>query len=308
MNINLEKGISIQVDGELGKYHTLPIDSLTKIAQNLQNLIFAIANTDLPQDGAVSLDPFQIELSGFSIGSAVPEFSYTPRAELKSGFHFQEYRDRVNNKLENLFEISDSGDYSKLLETYPDPEKRTPIVENLYTFANGLGSTPVRVVKMVGNSFVPLYGIKRFKSGVKEALVIKFEPREVETAENGEAVAKVKITHMKGRVRKTIMNLYSQEKYSIEYSPSIIVCGTNKYILEHPLRCLFEKEDGYYVIHSEMLDIIATGNSQDEAEDAFGNEFEYVYNLLNSHGDNQLTKHNLFIKNAINKLVKSIEV
>lgn len=307
MNINLEKGISIQVDGELGKYHTLPIDSLTKIAQNLQNLIFAIANTDLPQDGAVSLDPFQIELSGFSIGSAVPEFSYTPRAELKSGFHFQEYRDRVNNKLENLFEISDSGDYSKLLETYPDPEKRTPIVENLYTFANGLGSTPVRVVKKVGNSFVPLYGIKRFKFGVKEALVIKFKQKEIDTTENDEAVARVRITRKRGRTTKKIMNLYNQDKFSIEYAPSIIVCGTKKYILKHPLRCLFEKDADSFVIHSEMLDIIACGYTEDEAEETFGEEFEYIYQLLNRLQDSQLTKHNQLIKIIINNLVESIE-
>lgn len=308
MKINLEEGIDIQVDGELGKYHTLPIDSLIKLANNLQELVFSIANADLPQDSAIALETFQIELSGFSSGSAVPKFSYSPRAELRSGFNFQEYRGKVNNKLEILFEISDSGDYSKLLNLYPDDVKRTLIVENLYTFANGLGSTPVRIVKKEGSSFIPLYGIKKFKSGVKEALVVKLEPREIETAENGEAVARVKITRKKGRVRKTIMNLYTQDKYSIEYSPTIIVCGTNKYILEHPLRCLFEKEDDYYVIHSEMLDIIATGYSQDEAEDAFGAEFEYVYNLLNSHSDTQLTKHNLFIKNAINKLVKSIEV
>lgn len=308
MKINLEEGIDIQVDGELGKYHTLPIDSLIKIAQNLQELIFSIANADIPQDSPIPINSFQIELSGFSPGSAVPKFSYSPREEYKSGFHFQEYRDLVNNKLENLFEISDTGDYSKLLQLYPEAEKRTPIVENLYTFANGLGSTPVRVVKMIDGSFVPLYGIKKFKQGVKEALVIKFEPREIELTENGEAVARVKITRKRGRVRKTIMNLYTQDKYSIEYAPNIIVCGSNKYILEHPLRCLFEKEDDYYVIHSEMLDIIATGYSQDEAEDAFGAEFEYVYQLLNSHSDTQLTKHNLFIKNAINKLVKSIEL
>lgn len=307
MKINLEDGIDIQIDGELGKYHTLPINSLIKISQNFQNLVFAIAKTDLPQDTAISLDNFQIELAGFSEGSAVPRFVYTPRAEFKSGFYNREYREIVNNKLESLLEVSDSGDYRKILDLYPDAEKRTPLVENLYTFANTLGSTPVRVVRKEGDLFIPLYGIRQFKAGVKEALVVKFQPKGEEAIEKNEVIAKVRITRKEGRTTKKIMNLYNQDKFSIEYAPSIIVCGTNKYILKYPLRCLFKKEDDWYIIHSEMLDIIAGGLTEDEAEESFGEEFEYVYELLNSLENNQLTKHNQLIKININNLVEKIE-
>jgi hypothetical protein len=307
MKVDLEKGINIQIKGELGKYNSLPIESLVKIAESFQSLIFSIANADNSND-FFDINNFKIELSGFSSGSAIPQFKFSPREEYRDAFNCKDQREIVNQRLTDLLEISDDGDYTKLLKIYPDPVVRTPIVENFYTFVSGFGSSPVTIVEKGIDSFTPIFGIHKFNSKVKDTLVIKMPLAiESESQEGGTAVAKVRITHKKGRTIKKIMNLYNQDKYSIEYAPSIIVCGLNKYILNHPLRCMFEKEEEYYVIHSEILDIIATGETQDEAENAFGVEFEFVYELLNSHDDTQLTKHNQFIKKAINKLVKRIE-
>ena len=307
MKINLETGVNIQICGELGKYHTLPIDSLVEIAQNFQALISSIAITDLPSDQHLYKDNFKLELSGFFSGSAVAQFIYSPRAEEKSGFLTKEQREIVTKRLDQLLEISNGGDYSEMLKMYPDPVKRTPIVEKLYTFANGFKNSPVKIVEKGSESFTPIYTVTKFKSAVKDALVVKMPALQEDPAKCNEAVARIKITNKKGRTRNTIMDIYPQDNYSIEYAPTIIVSGDNKYILQHPLRCLFEKEADYYVIHSEMLDIIASGNSKEQAEGVFGDEFEYVYEKLNSLADSQLTKHNQLIKSMINKLVKKIE-
>jgi hypothetical protein len=80
-----------------------------------------------------------------------------------------------------------------------------------------------------------------------------------------------------------------------------------KYILKYPLRCLFEKENDYYVIQSEILDIIGTGLTVDEAEFSFAEEFNYIFNKLNSLNDDQLTEHNNQIKLFLNSYIKEIE-
>ena len=93
----------------------------------------------------------------------------------------------------------------------------------------------------------------------------------------------------------------------VEYAPVIIITKSSKYHLKHPLRCLFEKEENYFVIQSELLDIIGTGDNEDEAEISFADEFEFVFKKLNSLDNSQLTEHNQLIKSNINNLVVKVE-
>ena len=39
MAVDFEKGVSFQIEGEVGKFNTLPIEFLIKIVENLQELI-----------------------------------------------------------------------------------------------------------------------------------------------------------------------------------------------------------------------------------------------------------------------------
>lgn len=79
------------------------------------------------------------------------------------------------------------------------------------------------------------------------------------------------------------------------------------YILKFPLRCHFEKEDDYFVIHSEMLDIIGTGKTEDEAELSFAEEFDYLYHRLNELPEEQLSSHFNMVKSFINQMIDKIE-
>jgi predicted RNase H-like HicB family nuclease len=66
-----------------------------------------------------------------------------------------------------------------------------------------------------------------------------------------------------------------------------------------------EKEGDYYVIKSEMLGIIGTGLTEDEAEKSFTEEFDYIYKRLNSQEDESLSKRNRSIKDILNQIVQS---
>jgi hypothetical protein len=310
VKIDLNNGAFIEIGGELGQYNSLPIDMLIKIAQDLQELVFTLARYDLPTNESIDFNNFKIELVDFMKGSAVPKFAFTPRAENKTGLFWQVHRNTVNEKFEKLIEISNNGDYRKIVELYPEPVKRNPIVENLYSFVNAFGNAPVNFVEYdeVNERITPIYKINRFKPAAKKELISEIiESTKTET-ESDEAVGKIRITKRDGKTHRRIINTYSGNKFSLEYAPIVIVADAVKYFFKYPLRCLFEKEDNYFIIQSEMLGIIGTGLTEDDAEKSFAEEFDFMYNRLNSLDSSSLTNHNLIIKNIITQIVEKVEV
>lgn len=120
------------------------------------------------------------------------------------------------------------------------------------------------------------------------------------------AFAQIKISSNGTKTIKKIEEIIPQFKHSLSYSPSSInVCNT-QYAFNYPLRCLFEKEDNYYTIHNEQIDVIGTGQTQQEAENNFNEEFHYLYNKLNSLDDTKLNNRLVRIKSVINSFVKEI--
>lgn len=307
MKLDLNKGTYIQIGGELGKYNSLPIETLIKISKDLQDLILSIAKFDLPSEDFINLDNFKIELVDFKKGSAVPKFAFTPRIENKVGPNWKIHRNLVNVKFEKIIEISNTGNYGKLIELYPEPVRRNPIVENLYSFVNDFGTAPVNFVDIneKTKTITPIFKIKKFNSESKKSLISEIKETTKEETEITEAVGKIRLTRRGEKTYRQITSVYSN-RYSLEYAPVLIISGTTKYLLKFPLRCLFEKEDEYFIIHSEMLGIIGTGLTEDDAEKSFGEEFDFVFQRFNSLNDESLTNHNLLIKNILNQIVEKV--
>lgn len=120
------------------------------------------------------------------------------------------------------------------------------------------------------------------------------------------AYARIKVTKTGSKTKNKIEEIISSIQHSLSYSPDIINTKGKQYILNFPLRCLFEREDDYYLINNEQLDIIGTGATQDEAEHNFNEEFDYLYNRLNSLEDNKLNKRLQRIKWTLNSYVKEV--
>lgn len=310
MKLDLEKGTYLQIGGELGKYNSLPVDVLAKIAEHLQDLLFAIAKHDLPANEPINIDNFKIELVDFKKGSAVPKFAYTQRTENKTGVNWQINRNTVNEKFETLAEVSDSGDYGKIIELYPEPIKRNPIVESLFSFTKDFKTAPVNFVEIdeVTNDIKPIFKINKFKSSIKKSLLGKIIEEKKEPEEYYEGVAAIKFKTKEGKItNKKIIRTYQKDKYSLEFAPSILVFENTKYILKYPLRCKFEKEDDYFVIENELLSIIGTGLSEDDAELSFSEEFNFIYERLITLKDEQLSSTNRLTKLNLLKIIEKVE-
>ena len=154
---------------------------------------------------------------------------------------------------------------------------------------------------------IPLFKIHRFGSSVKKSLITPIIETSVSNIETDVAVGRIKITTKGDIIKKKIINSYSKKNYALEYAPDLIVFEITSYQLKYPLRCLFEMEDDYFVIQSEILDIIGTGLTEDEAEISFAEEFNFLFDKLNSLDNSQLTEHNQLIKLNLNNLIEKVE-
>jgi hypothetical protein len=300
--MDLEKGISFKIEGELGKYQTLPIDSLVKIAETFQNLILSIAKYDVSSDNSIDYNNFKLELTDFTKSSAVPTFIFTQRIQNTTS-DYKTQRNIVNSRLTKLLEITNNGDYSKIKDFYNSAVSRNEIVENLYGFTNSFKNSPTTIFEK--DNYSLNFKIKKFKTQVKNDLLTKIINLEEEKSEHT-AIARVKVTTKGSSSKNTIQEIISDKSHTIAYSPDIINVNDKQYILKYPIHCSFIKEDNFYLIKNELIDITATGLSIEEAELNFNEEFDFLYSRLNNLNDSKISQRMQNIKIAINLFVKEV--
>jgi hypothetical protein len=303
MDVDIKNGITLKIEGELGKNKTLPIDALIKISESLQELIVSIARYDLPSNEVIDLNNFKIELSEFKPGSAIPSFVLAKEIHYTTNDAIRQ-REIVSEKFNALMSVADKGNYPELKAIYPEPDKRNKIVESLFDFTSSFGNSPFTLYETCKEDF-KTYKPKKFKPEFKKELIGKIIELKQEKEEET-VIGSIKITRSGERIKRDIQETYSKTQHSLSYSPEIINVRGRQYILHYPLRCLFEKEADYYVIENEQLDLIGTGLTQEEAEVNFNEEFDYLYARLNSLVDNQLSDRLLRIKRTLNDFVKEI--
>ena len=307
--MKIKDSINIQIGGEIGKFNSLPVDYLVEIAKNLQNLLQTIAKVSVSDGDTIDLNNFKVELVGFTSGSAVPSFAFTNRIQTTFGQGIDRQRQTVTNKFEELLEVADNGDFGKIKVLYPEGYRRNEIVDSLYGFTKSFGTAPVNIVDIETKNnekhIVPLYKVRKLNKESKEALTVQIiENKDPEIYEDI-SIRKVKTIVKNGAKSTKTLEEYSNKKASLSYAPSIIVHEDTIYELTSPLRCLLEKEDDYHVITCELLDIVGTGMTIDEAENSFSQEFDFIYNRYNQLDNTKLTKRLQAIKTILNIIVKS---
>ncbi len=243
------------------------------------------------------------------MGSAVPEFVFTPRVQLSLG-NLNDQRQQVSERFSSLMQIADKGLYIETKSLYPDAVRRTDVVNSLYEFRSSVGNAPMALVEMPkGKKGKPkkIYSLKPFKKETKQLLVIKvIEP--TTKKEQSYAVARVKLTtDPTGKRRQKIDELFEQSKTVLSFAPEIIVFKDRVYNLKWPLHCALEHDEDGYTIGSEMLGIIGTGETVDSAEESFSEEFDFIFRRYNELKDAELTQNVKHIKLMLKFMVASIE-
>jgi hypothetical protein len=295
--------IKLKIEGELGKNNTIPISTFVKIAQSLQKLVLSIAKTSIPSNELDDLGKFNLELSGFEKGSVVPSFIF-PNTVSQTTTPYHAQKKLVADDLRKLMSLSDSGNYYGLRDLYKDPSERNQIVESLYDFRSSFGSSPVSM--SIGSNSIK-YRLKKFSAEAKKSLISNtFKSDNEKTEEDVPGMVRI-TTNKVGHTVRRIQETYSKDNHALSYSPEIISVNGKTYTLVYPIRCSLEKEEDYFVVEHEQLDIIGTGLTQSDAEVSFNEEFDFLYRQLNSLEDNQLSKRLRFIKLALNNFVKDVQ-
>lgn len=306
------ESISLQIEGEMGKFNTLPVDVLVEIAKRLQTLVQTIAKTEIPDSTSiVDLNNFKLELAGFYHGSAVPQFTFTNRVQTTVGSEFSTHRQKVSSKLREILVVANSGKYSDLKKLYPEAAIRNEVVTDLFNFTNSFNSSPVTVVDVKKEKskviITPLYKIKKFSKDSKDDLMVEIKKDSSIIESESITLKKVKKTISRGKkASNKVLEEYSLDQVSVAYTTSKIVVGEKVYNLKFPLRCSLEKEDDYFTISNDFIDIIGTGRSVEEAEESFAEEFDYIYNRYNELEESEMSTRLNLIKLIINSIVKTI--
>ena len=304
MDLDLNKGIFLKIEGELGKYKTLPIEDLIRIASKLQELILNIARYDLDSDETIDIKNFKIEIAGFYPGSAVPEFKLTPRINYTIG-DVNQQRQKVNERFTQMIEIASTGNYYDLKELYTDSFRRNIFAESLYDFVNSSGRSPMYLAKREDHTFKPVAKIHRFKNVVKTKLITPVEDN-IMLEEPQTSYAKVisKKTPT-GRMSNKVIKLIHAESASLAFSPEKIQFGKKVYCFNAPLHCKVDVEDGYYVVQNDLLDIVGTGDTFEEAVLSFSEDFDFIVNHYKELNDNEMSSRIKRAKEFIRLILKA---
>ena len=305
-SINIENEIMFKIEGEAGRFNTIPWDMLKNIGDSLQELIKSLAVTSIGLEEPIDVENFKIEFSGFFQGSAVPAFKLTPRLQTIIG-DVEKQRRKVSDAFNDLMDISDSGNYLAIGERYETVAVSSHISDKLYKFVNSFGSSPVQVVRRSGSGFKDIYKIKRFHNDARivapDNSVLEIRSTVLAAEETG--IAKVVKKPGRGKSAK-IVEFYRNKSAMLSYSPDIIVSAQRIYSLYSPLPSKLSKEDEYVMIENEMLGIVATGKTEEDAEEDFAQEFDFIYQRYNELADNEMTARIKRIKTLLNTIVKEV--
>jgi len=94
------------------------------------------------------------------------------------------------------------------------------------------------------------------------------------------------------------------EKYEIAFTIDKIDYKDIHYEFVCPLICTAYKKDGQFFVKCELLDLIGTGQTINEAANDFYDEFDYIYKTYTSKPSNELSNRLQLIKSILIDLVK----
>jgi hypothetical protein len=303
MEANILDGVYIRVGGKAGQTNGLPWHILENMFSHLQELIKMLAKYELETDASPNLIEFEIELFDFKPGSAVPAFRLVPKQQNELIPIVNEQKLVVAHKFDELMSIANEGNYQNFFREDLLPEVKHDIAEELYGFILSAEGSPLSIVRPVdGNGeFKEIYKVPKFTKEQSEKLLKPKKRRKV--AEEPEQI--FALVQRVGK-RRTIVDLYENKDTILSIAPVQIVLEKIIYQLHTPLLCTVQKEDGNYLIENEMLDLYAAGETIDEAEHDFYNEFDAAFKLLNSLSNEELSERLLRAKAMMNNYVKEI--
>lgn len=109
------------------------------------------------------------------------------------------------------------------------------------------------------------------------------------------------LVEIRGNSSKVLELFDNTSSYSLKFNE--IIFEESVYKLKHPIYADLIKQDGVYSIESTQLSIHAFGQTIEEAQLNFFEEFDFIYHRYNNLPNNLLTDKVIEIKNYLNSIV-----
>ena len=305
MKLNIKKGFDIHIGGEVAKGNSLPLDYFAKICTTFQDFVNEVAKNSIPNE-SLDLSNFQLQITGFFKGSAVPRFSLTPKVQTVVVGSADKQKTLVSNRVDKLLSLTAKGNYAGIIDIYQAPASRNAVVNSMYSFMNAFGTAPVEFGRynQSKRSFTTTYKAKRFSSRIKENLLIDVPKILPADKEEFHTVADITITKSANkRVTRKINQAFTTPGLIAAYKPTDIAVNGKRYMISGLLAEFFI-EDGYYVLKCDLLDIVGTGDTEEEAKVSFADEIDYIYTTYLTLPDEKLSSRLLEIKRILPFIIK----
>jgi hypothetical protein len=307
--LNISSGVYFRIEGEVGKTQGLAWHVLAKMAESLQKLVIDLVRFDSKAPATLAQNSIEIELFDYKPGSAVPAFRVRKPDNPDLFASFEKAKTILDVQLQQVFEIAQTGNYDRLKNLSGNPGIVSELGRDVFEFVNSVGDSPLSIVKPIANGkFRKVYKITRFKKELYQTFVA---PRILTVAVDAreEAFGKISVTKIKGK-RKTakLIEIYRGKDMAMSFAPNSIVTPDRVYNLHSPIMCLLHKEDDFFIIENEQMDLYASGETETQAEQNFYLEFDIAYRRFNDLPDDKLSERLKRAKLAMNLLVKEITV
>jgi hypothetical protein len=113
----------------------------------------------------------------------------------------------------------------------------------------------------------------------------------------------------KGDISKWI-ETYDMEELEFDFEqawrPREVRSEGKVFRLAHPIACAIEKQEGLFISEFEPLDIIAYGESREEAIQGFSHEFMILWEAIARQQDSSLTDDAKSLKRKLHELVTEV--
>ena len=120
------------------------------------------------------------------------------------------------------------------------------------------------------------------------------------------AVGNIEVKRKGDNVEMKVTSFFEDRYAGLSYSPDSILHNGTTYQLYYPIRCKLSKEEDYYLIESEQLDIVATGRTIAEAERNFAEEFDYIFKRYNELPDMNLSDKIKRVKKVLEAMIQKV--
>lgn len=301
LQANILDGIYVRVGGPAGHTNGIAWHMLENMFGHLQELINLLAKYELETDNSPNIKAFELELYDFQPGSAIPAFRIRRNEQYELYPVVNEQKQVVAAKFDKLMALANDHKYDEFFPEGQLLDVTYDIAEELNGFILAAENSPLSIVKPKEGIISEIYKVPKFSVAQSQRLLRpKIRRKNLDAPEQI-----VGIIQRVGK-RRTIVDLYENKDTIVSIAPSQIILEDKIYHLHTPLLCTVSKDEGNFIIENDMLDLVAYGQTLDEAEHDLYAEFDSSFELLNGLRDEDLSERLLRAKIMLNNYVKEI--